>query len=314
MGLNLPLVTIGIPTYNRASGRLGDAIKCALAQTYSNIEIVISDNCSTDNTAEVVASFKCDKIRYIRQEKNIGPFNNFHACLESAKGEYFYLFHDDDQVDADFVESCIAAANGRENVGLIRTGIRIIDGEGSVLKETLNNAGGLSSNEFISAWLRHKTAFYLPCTLFNTDRLKEVGGIKSPHNMFCDVFAMVNLAARYDHVDIVEPKASFRRHDDNMGSSSNVLDWVYDSVDLLDLICRLFPGYELQLREEGNRFFCMKNYDQTRKMSVPLWKKTLMYFKVRKIFQHAAPLWKYYKAHEIRPRLAPFKNKLLGRT
>ena len=313
MESNLPLVTIGIPTYNRARGRLGDAIRFALAQTYPSIEIVISDNCSTDNTSEVVASFNSEKIRYIRQKENIGPFNNFHACLENAKGKYFYLFHDDDQVDNDFVECCIEAAKGRENVGLIRTGIRVIDGDGEVINERVNNADGLSSNEFVSAWFRHKTASYLPCTLFNTERLKEVGGIRSPHNMFCDAFAIIKLVAKYEHVDVVDVKASFRRHDDNMGSSSRVLDWVNDSVELLSLVCELFPEHSSQLRTEGNRFFCMKNYEQTEKMAASLWQKTIMYFRVRKTFQHAVPLWNFYRKNELRPRLAPTKNKLIGR-
>ena len=90
---NQPLVTIGIPTYNRASGRLGEAIRGALAQTYPNIEIVISDNCSTDNTTEVVSSFNSEKIRYIRQETNIGPFPNFNACLENAWLRSRIVFH-----------------------------------------------------------------------------------------------------------------------------------------------------------------------------------------------------------------------------
>jgi len=314
MESNLPLVTIGIPTYNRASGRLGDAIRFALAQTYSNIEIVISDNCSTDNTSEVVASFNNEKIRYIRQKENIGPFNNFQACLENARGEYFYLFHDDDQVDNDFVESCIDATQERENIGLVRTGIRVIDGEGCIINERPNNADGLSAKDFVSAWFRHKTASYLPCTLFNTERLKEVGGIRSPHNMFCDAFAIIKLVAKYEHADVVDVKASFRRHDDNMGSSSRVLDWINDSVELLELVSELFPNDKNQLRVEGNRFFCMKNYEQTQKMSARLWQKTMMYLKVRKTFDYAVPLWKFYRKNELRPRLAPTKNKLLGRT
>jgi len=61
-----PLVTIGIPTYNRADGFLKQAIKSAASQTYTNLEIVISDNASTDHTEKVVKNFGIVNLRYIR--------------------------------------------------------------------------------------------------------------------------------------------------------------------------------------------------------------------------------------------------------
>jgi len=307
-----PLVTIGIPTYNRASGRLGAALDCALDQTYENIEIVVADNCSTDNTEEVVESYNNDKIQYIRHESNIGPINNFNSCLDYANGDYFLLFHDDDAIDKDFIECCINAVKGHENVGLIRTGIRLIDGEDNVIREAPNHAGKLSAAEYISLWLNRKTSFYLPCTLFNTERLKEVGGVRSPHDMFCDVFAVVKLVAKYERVDISDVKASFRRHDENFGSSSRVQLWCDDSLKLLELICNLFPDKSDKLRKEGLIYFCLKNYDQVRSMNATLLKRTLMYFKMRKAFQAAAPLWAYYRRHEIRPILSSVKRKILG--
>ena len=62
-----PLVTIGIPTYNRGDGYLREALESALAQTYENLEIVVSDNCSTDNTGEVVEAYDDPRVSYFRQ-------------------------------------------------------------------------------------------------------------------------------------------------------------------------------------------------------------------------------------------------------
>src|SRR3972149_139084 len=117
-----PLITIAIPTYNRADLYLKQAIQCALNQTYSNVEIIISDNCSMDNTETVVKNFKDPRIRYFRQEKNIGGNNNFNFCLERAKGEYFLLLMDDDLIDSDFIETCMKGVNYDINIGIIRTG------------------------------------------------------------------------------------------------------------------------------------------------------------------------------------------------
>ena len=77
-----PLVTIGIPTYNRADS-LSEAIHSAINQSYQNIEVIISDNASTDNTKTICTQIesKDNRIKYVRQKKNIGSVNNFNAVL-----------------------------------------------------------------------------------------------------------------------------------------------------------------------------------------------------------------------------------------
>jgi len=313
MQVNQPLVTIGIPTYNRADGRLGDAINCALSQTYPNIEIIIADNCSSDNTTEFVTALNNDKIRYIRHETNIGPINNFNSCLDNAKGEYFLLFHDDDAIDSDFIEYCMASLQGRENIGMIRTGIRIIDTDNNVRSEFRNNSSGLTAAEFFLSWFNEKTVLYLPCTLFSTEKLKENGGVRSPYDMFCDVFADAKLVAKYDRIDLPEVKASFRRHDKNYGSSArHVMAWSQDSLALVELLCDLMPEEEKRLRKEGFRFLCLKCYHQTRKMDSPLMQRLFMYIKLKKLFAGAYPLWAFLRIYEVRPILGPIKRKLLG--
>jgi len=112
-----PLVSIGIPTYNRANGNLLKVIERALGQTWQNVEVIVSDNCSTDHTPELVGAIEDPRLRYIRQETNIGPNNNFNTCLNQAKGEYFLLFHDDDMIDEDFVEACMSSLEPGQPVG-----------------------------------------------------------------------------------------------------------------------------------------------------------------------------------------------------
>ena len=111
--MNCPLVTIGIPTYNRADGYLKDAIESALNQTYANLEIIISDNCSSDDTGLIVESFNDPRIKYYRHNENIGANNNFNFCLKKASGIFFLLLHDDDLIDEDFVELCMDVVKDR---------------------------------------------------------------------------------------------------------------------------------------------------------------------------------------------------------
>jgi glycosyltransferase involved in cell wall biosynthesis len=104
-----PLVTIGCPTYNRPHG-LRYMLECSIAQTYPNLEIIVSDNCSEgDETEKLVRSLmqQDPRIKYFRQPKNIGSFNNYKFLLAQAKGEYFAWACDDDGREPQFIEACI---------------------------------------------------------------------------------------------------------------------------------------------------------------------------------------------------------------
>lgn len=104
-----PLVSIGIPTYNRPKG-IQETLSSITRQTYSNIEIIISDNCSpTSETEDVVREFmkKDSRIRYFRQEKNLGLFYNFKFVFDVSKGDYFTWAADDDTRDKKYIEKCL---------------------------------------------------------------------------------------------------------------------------------------------------------------------------------------------------------------
>ncbi len=287
--MNSPLVTIGIPTYNRADGFLKEALGAALGQTYENLEIIVSDNCSSDGTEALVTGHRDKRIRYFRQEENIGAQNNFNFCVRKATGVYFLMLHDDDLIDPDFVEVCIAAAGGREDLGIIRTGTRLIDENGVVHKETENPGEGLDTTDFFLSWFRGEIAFYLCSTMFNTKRLQEIGGFISGRNLLNDVIAEVQLAARYGHGDVKAVKASFREHPNEITFTSKVASWCDDSIELLDLMCRLVPENKAEIiRKEGAVFLSKINYSFANKVD-PLLKKIGAYRTVKKTFGHRPP-------------------------
>lgn len=108
--MTLPKVTIGIPTYNRAA-RLEKAVRSALAQDYANIEVLISDNASSDGTQALCESLAAldPRIRYLWQQRNCGPTANFERTLTEAKGEMFMWLADDDYLEPSYVERCVTA-------------------------------------------------------------------------------------------------------------------------------------------------------------------------------------------------------------
>ncbi len=286
-----PLATIGISTYNRADGYLSEALRSALRQTYSNLEIIVSDNCSQDHTEELVRSFRDPRIRYFRQARNLGVNGNFNFCLEQARGSYFLLLHDDDLIDPDFIQVCMDAVGDKE-VGVIRTGTRRIDSRGHVLSESRNRVGGRSTAEFILGWFRRETSIYFCSMMYNTRRLIEIGGFQSKTDLFQDAVAAVRLASRFGRVDVPDVKASFRRHDANNGTTARVADWCEDSLYLLDVMCEEAPEEAEHIRQAGMPYFCRKNYRQARSIPSRI-RRLSAYWMVFRTFEYSYSPWSF---------------------
>jgi len=105
-----PLVSVGIPTFNRPEG-LERTLQCISRQTYKNLEIIVSDNCSpTEATRNVIKTFieKDSRIQYFRQRENRGAVFNFSFVLQKASGEYFMWASDDDEWLPNYVEDCLS--------------------------------------------------------------------------------------------------------------------------------------------------------------------------------------------------------------
>ena len=104
----LPLVSVGIPIRN-AENRLALVIEGVLAQSYPNLEIIISDNASTDDSLAIARAFSNmdNRIKVYSSEINRG-FVNFKLCLESSSGVFFVWIADDDWHSNTFVEDCVS--------------------------------------------------------------------------------------------------------------------------------------------------------------------------------------------------------------
>ena len=105
---SFPLVSVCIPTYNRCH-KLQKAINSLQSCTYKNIEVVISDNASSDDTQTVcLALAKSDgRIKYFRHPENQGPTKNFEFARAQAMGKYFLWLGDDDYLDPDYITTCV---------------------------------------------------------------------------------------------------------------------------------------------------------------------------------------------------------------
>lgn len=114
-----PLVSIGLPVCNGAL-TLGRALDSLLAQTYSNLELIISDNSSTDDTSGICHAYakRDNRVRYIRQSENIGVERNFLFVAQKAQGEYFMWAADDDQWDKEFAATLVRGLEAHPECGV----------------------------------------------------------------------------------------------------------------------------------------------------------------------------------------------------
>lgn len=132
-------MSIGIPTYNRNVG-IKKTLESIWMQAYPNLEIIISDNHSTDNTNEIIEGIKQDhpEIKYWRQETNIGMIPNFEFVLRQASGRYFMWVADDDNLEPRIIHKYVAFLEEHPAYSLV-------SGE---IKYWLNNAADFNEHGF----------------------------------------------------------------------------------------------------------------------------------------------------------------------
>ncbi len=136
MNQSSALVTIGMPAYN--GGRyLAKALDSLLAQDYQSWELVISDDCSTDDTEQVARAYAGGdgRIRYVRQTTNLGEMANFNFALSQARGSYFMWAADHDMWQPTFISRCVAALEAKPEAVLAYPQSLLVDEDGAVVEE-----------------------------------------------------------------------------------------------------------------------------------------------------------------------------------
>jgi len=131
----MPSVTVGLPVYNGAR-YLPSALDSLAAQTYADLEIVISDNCSTDETGEICRAFAArdERVRYIRRAENRGAAWNFNSVVTESSSPYFKWAAADDVLAPTCVERCVEVLNETDDrVVLVYPETKLIDEQGTVI-------------------------------------------------------------------------------------------------------------------------------------------------------------------------------------
>jgi glycosyltransferase involved in cell wall biosynthesis len=130
-----PRVSIGLPVYN-GDEFLEQAIESLLGQTFTDFELLISDNASSDRTEEICRRFAArdPRVQYWRNPRNVGGMRNANLTFERARGEYFRWAAHDDICGPTMIERLVAELDGRPDVAVVFAAAVAIDAHGEPLK------------------------------------------------------------------------------------------------------------------------------------------------------------------------------------
>ena len=214
---NLPLVSVCIPVYNGAK-YIGEAIRSVIDQGYPNVEILVQDNASTDDTWAVVQGLaqRYPQISLQRNDTNLGMAPNWNAVIERACGDYVMLLSADDYLEQGFLSECLDVIS--------TTGSSVVTTNHYWLKKSgkarrIMPISGGEYRDFASIILIFNP-FSINFTLFTKktiEQLKQNGRFFIESLVTCDYDLWIRLASAEMKVHyITRPLGTYRIHDENI--------------------------------------------------------------------------------------------------
>ena len=205
--MRAPKLSVGLPVYN-GQAYLAESIEALLGQSYEDFELIISDNASTDDTADICYRYEKEdpRIRYFRQKHNIGGAPNHNFLVAQARGELFKWASHDDLYGRDLLKRCVDALEEFPHVILAHSWTALIDASGTITKAVRY---GLATSS-PSAPERFRSLLY------------EVGGGDDGGVIRMDVLRRAPQLASYYHSDRTQVAGMAL-----YGPFYHVPDWLY---------------------------------------------------------------------------------------
>jgi glycosyltransferase involved in cell wall biosynthesis len=188
-----PLITLCIPTRNRAS-LLRSAVERALAQSYANIEVLVSDNCSTDDTLIQLRSIEDPRLRVLTSSQDIGHGANCLKCIRAAKGAYLLILPDDDWISDTFLEKCVRLIRAEPGVQAVVAAYGVFFADENrdrpaILSKRLST-GVWNGSEILKEFLRSRLSAITLSMVVSTKFLRQDGVWPMEYQSANDILAL----------------------------------------------------------------------------------------------------------------------------
>lgn len=191
-------VSVIIPTYNRAAS-VGASIQSALDQTWQDLEILVVDDGSTDNTRKIVEHFTDDRIRYIYMEKNGGASRARNEGIRQAKSEFIaFLDSDDEWMPRKLEKQMQAMLQASETVGLVYCRMRGVQKDGAIIvcPQLERPMGELQGNMLLT--LLEQNVIGTPTMLARKQCLEKTGGFDEGLKCLEDWELVLRIAEKWE--------------------------------------------------------------------------------------------------------------------
>jgi glycosyltransferase involved in cell wall biosynthesis len=243
-----PLVSLCVPTYNRAAF-LRESLATIQAQDYRPLEIVISDNGSTDETEAIcrAAAASDPRIRYVRQARNIGLYQNHNFLIGAARGEFLCFFHDDDQYTPGIVSEYVRFLDAHPTAGLVCADWDLIDDDGRLIGSRRYDVPPvMSGRDYIERTIRSgRSTVGCPGALLRRSALGDLRFDEAGPIGFGDFVVWFQIAERWGIGHLSKPLWRYRLHRGSL-SGRKIEAIVGDYEQALDGYCdgfaRRWPG------------------------------------------------------------------------
>lgn len=237
--MSKPLVSICIPAYNSARF-IERTINSILKQTYDNIEIVVVDDCSSDNTVEAVRQINDSRIKLYTNDTNQGMAGNWNRSVELTTGEYVKLIPADDIIYSTCIEKSLAVFKAHPEVSMVITGTDLVDNDDNVIGSYMHwsKEGIFDGKKIAKTSVMLNNFFGNPVSvLFRRKDFDRTEGFDPVIPYILDFDLWLSLSALGKTAFIKEKLNAFRvRRDSNTGVliGSKGKDYTAEHIRLLD--------------------------------------------------------------------------------
>lgn len=241
----MPKVSVIIPNYNHAQ-YLQQRIDSILHQTYQDFELIILDDCSTDNGKEIIESYRANpKVSHIGYNTENGgtPFKQWNKGIELASGEWVWIAESDDYAEYEFLEKLMEQAIKHKNVGFMYTLHNWVDDNGAKIFETKESNEILISSgcEFIlNNMLYSNGVSNVSNTVFRRDLYSQINKELYQNMILCgDWYFYVLLFEHTDVLSINKIYNNYRLHNSNISSKAEIVGAsCLEGAEILDYVVK----------------------------------------------------------------------------
>lgn len=252
--MSAPRVSFIVPCYNLAHF-LGECVNSILSQSFTDFELLIMDDCSPDNTAEVADSFDDPRVKHVRNERNLGHLANYNRGISLARGDFVWLISADDYLKSSLVlEKFVNVMDAHPRVGYVFCpSVKASDeGEQGVMEYSVLGEHDIifSGRQFLLNPLISICCVPAPAAMVRKECYTKLGlfPLDLPHSG--DWYLWCLFAMHFDVAYVAEPMVCRRIHGDNMHKlyRDEATDRLYNNI--LAVPARIMEFAKMQNADE----------------------------------------------------------------